>query len=181
MARHFVLLGLLLMGLLLASAALVSSRRLRGIGVGDGSTDVDDDGGGGDWGVADAEWARGEADSTDDDHDDPAVASFFARMEHLEGQDVGPTVAAVSTAAAPPAAPAVSQQSQQQQGPATVLAPPVLDRRWIEYGNEDENPTFYFTGDAKPTWESVDGEVRLNGRPFHIKGISWFGAETDTR
>jgi len=38
-----------------------------------------------------------------------------------------------------------------------------------------------FRGDLPPLWESVQGEVRLNGLPFHIKGVNFFGFETDTR
>ena len=44
-----------------------------------------------------------------------------------------------------------------------------------------EDTTFYFPGELAPLWESIDGEVLLNGHPFHVKGINWFGFETDTR
>jgi len=38
-----------------------------------------------------------------------------------------------------------------------------------------------FRRDDLPLWESVQGEVRFNGLPYHIKGVNWFGFETDTR
>lgn len=38
-----------------------------------------------------------------------------------------------------------------------------------------------FRADRPPLWESEQGEVRLNGLPFHIKGVNFFGFETDTR
>jgi len=38
-----------------------------------------------------------------------------------------------------------------------------------------------FRRDRPPLWESMHGEVRLNGLPFHIKGVNFFGFETDTR
>lgn len=38
-----------------------------------------------------------------------------------------------------------------------------------------------FRRDNLPLWESVQGEVRFNGLPYHIKGVNWFGFETDTR
>lgn len=31
------------------------------------------------------------------------------------------------------------------------------------------------------TWTSERGAILLNGRQFHLKGVNWFGMETDTR
>lgn len=88
-------------------------------------------------------------------YDDPAAASFF-----LAGADE--TAVAVAAAAS-------------QQDPANT-------NRWIGHDDDEyEDATYNFPGKVKPTWESVDGDIRLNGRPFHVKGISWFGCETDTR
>jgi hypothetical protein len=30
------------------------------------------------------------------------------------------------------------------------------------------------------TWTSERGAILLNGRQFHLKGINWFGAETES-
>jgi hypothetical protein len=31
------------------------------------------------------------------------------------------------------------------------------------------------------TWTSEQGAILLNGRQFHLKGVNWFGMETETR
>jgi hypothetical protein len=160
MARQFLLLllGLLLVGVSIAAALDTSRRRLRG-GAG-----------------RDEAW-EGTYDDDDID-DDSEVAAFFAAAEDMDGQE--PLTSTTPTAAladAPPPPPLTSAATLQQ-GP--VQAPPTLDR-WISYGTKPDDRTYYFTGDAKPIWESVDGEIRFNGHPFHVKGINWFGFETDTR
>jgi hypothetical protein len=33
--------------------------------------------------------------------------------------------------------------------------------------------------DGVLSWRGVDGEMRVNGKTFHLKGVSWFGMETD--
>jgi hypothetical protein len=30
-------------------------------------------------------------------------------------------------------------------------------------------------------WTSEEGELRVNGHPFHLKGIGWYGLETGDR
>lgn len=56
--------------------------------------------------------------------------------------------------------------------PATSLAaipvPPPADKEMKPFA-------LYFRGDVPTLWESVEGEIRLNGFPFHVKGTNWFG------
>lgn len=123
--------------------------------------------------------------------DDSDVAAFFAAGDDLGGQKpFNWTTATAATAPAtitttmmadtPAAEVAAVLAAALQQGPPSAGAPPNINR-WITYDNEYQDPTYFFPGDIKPVWESVGGEVRLNGQPFHIKGISWFGFETGTR
>ena len=144
--------------------------------------------------MSDKDWTADEAFGDGGDDDDFNAASFFAAAEELEGHEPAtttttPAAADAATTAATAtattattgaaAAAAAAAAATPQQGPL-VLAPPTLNR-WIAFDDVYDDPTLFFPGDAHPVWESVDGEVRLNGHPFHIKGISWFGIETDTR
>ena len=174
MARSLLLqLALLLVTAFLFVAALEAPRRLRLGGHHVGAE-----------AAAEAEAGLDHYWPTDETwtYDNPAAASFFlVGADDLEGWDLLPnaTAAAITTpmlADTPAAevAAAVAAAASQQGPPDT--------NRWIGHdNNEYEEPTYYFPGDIKPTWESVDGEIRLNGQPFHIKGINWFGVETDTR
>lgn len=167
MARSLLLpLALLLVTTFLFVAGLEAPRRLR-LGGHHVGAEAEADAGLDDFWPADETWT----------YDD----SFLAGADDLEGWDPLPNATAATittpmladTPAAEVAAAVASAASQQ--GPPNT-------NRWIGHDNDEyEEPTYYFPGDIKPTWESVDGEIRLNGRPFHIKGVNWFGVETDTR
>lgn len=173
MARRSLLLplALLLVTTFLFVAALEAPRRLRGSGH-HALEEAEDD-----W-PADGAWA---------DDDDPAAdSSFFAGADELEGWD--PLLNANATPTDGPGSVTTPMLADTPAAEVTAVAaaasqqgPPANANRWIGYDNEYEDPTYFFPGDVKPTWESVNGEILLNGRPFHVKGISWFGTETDTR
>lgn len=191
MARRFLLLCLLFIGFAFITAAFASSsssssssRRLRG----DGGQESKE--GWADW------WSLFGIDDTDDDDNDnddqvdaAVMASLSTAAEDLEGNEQPPSfapAAAATTTAAPAATTTETTVSTQgtarpPRGPPYPIPAPATIDRWVVYDDEYLDPTYFFPGDVKPTWESVHGEIRLNGHPFHVKGISWFGFETDTR
>lgn len=172
MGRRFLcLLSILFLGFVLVTATMAVAaasslpRHLRGRrGQGWEEEDEEPDGG---WEFDETDSYADAHDQRDDNDDSMKVwSAYFANAEDMDREE-------------PPSTAATTQQ--QTGPPASVLAPPGTNKRWISYNDEDLDPTLYFAGDVKPSWESVDGEIRLNGRPFHLKGISWFGFETDTR
>jgi endoglucanase len=48
----------------------------------------------------------------------------------------------------------------------------------VRVGGFLTDPCFALDVDSPLRWTSEEGELRVNGHPFHLKGINWFGFET---
>ena len=58
-------------------------------------------------------------------------------------------------------------------GAPTIEAAEAAEAKLVEQQRREAEP------EVAPGFQSMDGKLYANGQPFHVKGINWFGSETE--